>query len=71
MMYVRFNEAWPGKVHKQFYTLSGAHYATELHIDETPRQLFSYLPVMYSTILNVDNHGKRVKQKKNYLSSQV
>ena len=41
MMHVRFNEAWHGKVHKQFYKLSGAHYATELHIDGTPHS--SYL----------------------------
>ena len=34
MMHVRFNEAWHGKVHKQSYKLSGAHYATELHIEE-------------------------------------
>ena len=34
MMHVRFNEAWHGKVHKQYYKLSGAHYATELHIEE-------------------------------------
>ena len=44
MMHVRFNEAWHGKVHKQPYKLSGAQYATPLHIDETPRDLFSSLP---------------------------
>ena len=53
MMHVRFNEAWHGKMHKQSYKLSGAQYATLLHIDETPRDLFSSLPFMYSTILNV------------------
>ena len=36
----------------------------ELHIDETPRQLFSSLSFMYPTILNVVKHGKRVKQMK-------
>ena len=36
----------------------------ELHIDETPHQLFSSLSVMYPPILNVVKHGKRVKQKK-------
>ena len=41
MMHVRLNEAWHGKVHKQYYKLSGAHYATELHIDGTPHS--SYL----------------------------
>ena len=59
MMHVRFNEAWHGNEHKKFYKLSGGQYATPLHIDETPHQLFSSLPVMYSTILNVDKHGKR------------
>ena len=33
MMHVRFNEAWHGKLHKQPYKLSGAQYATELHIE--------------------------------------
>ena len=28
MMYVRFKHAWHGKVHKQYYKLSGAQYAT-------------------------------------------
>ena len=41
MMHVRFKEAWHGKVHKQSYKLSGAQYATSLHIDETPHS--SYL----------------------------
>ena len=64
MMHVRFNEAWHGKVHKQPYKLSGAQYATPLHIDETPRDLFSSILFMYPTILNVVKHGKRVKQRK-------
>ena len=34
----------------------------ELHIDETPRQVFSSISFMYPTILNVVKHGKRVKQ---------
>ena len=34
MMHVRFNDTWHGKVHKQSYKLSGAQYATELHIKE-------------------------------------
>ena len=33
-MHVRFKEAWHGHIHKQSYKLSGAHYATELHIEE-------------------------------------
>ena len=41
MMHVRFKYAWHGKVHKQPYKLSGAQYATPLHIDETPHS--SYL----------------------------
>ena len=51
-------------MHKQNYKLSGAHYATELHIDETPRDLFSSILFMYPIILNVVKHGKRVKQMK-------
>ena len=54
MMHVRFKEAWHGNVHKKFYKLSGAQYATPLHVDETPRDLFSSLPFVYPTILNVD-----------------
>ena len=53
MMHARFKYAWHGKVHKQNYKLSGAQYATPLHIDGTPHQLFSSLSVRYSTILNV------------------
>ena len=53
MMHVRFNEAWHGKVHKQSYKLSEAQYATPLHIDETPRDLFSSPSFMYPTRLNV------------------
>ena len=53
MMHVRFIEAWHGKMHKQSYKLSGAQYATPLHIDETPRDLFSSLSFRYSTKLNV------------------
>ena len=53
MMHVRFNEAWHGKVHKQSDKLSGAQYATPLHIDETPHQLFSSLSFMNATILHV------------------
>ena len=34
MVHVRFNEAWHGKVHKQYYKLSGAQYA-----DETPHTM--------------------------------
>ena len=41
MMQVRIKEAWHGKEHKQSYKLSGAQYATPLHIDETPHS--SYL----------------------------
>ena len=51
-------------MHKQHYKLSGASICKELHIDETPHQLFSSLSVMYPTILNVVKHGKRVKQMK-------
>ena len=64
MMHVRIKAAWHGKVHKQYYKLSGAQYATPLRIDGTPQQLFSSLSVRNPTILNVDKHGKRVKQMK-------
>ena len=64
MMHVWFNEAWQGKLHKQTYKLSGAQYATPLHIDETPHDLFSSILFMYPTTLNVVKHGKRVKHKK-------
>ena len=53
MMHVRFKDTWHGKVHKQPYKLSGAQYATPFHIDEAPRDLFSSILFMYSTILNV------------------
>ena len=53
MMHVRFKEAGHGKMHKQSYKLSGAQYATPLHIDETPHDLFSSILFMYSTMLNV------------------
>ena len=58
MMHVRFNDTWHGKVHKQSYKLIGAQYATPVHIDETPHDPFSPLPIMYPTILNVVKHGK-------------
>ncbi len=52
------------KCNKQYYKLSGAQYDNELHIDETPHQLFSSLSFMYPTILNVIKHGKGVKHMK-------
>ena len=58
-MHVRFNEVWHGNMHKQYYKLSGAQYATPLHIDETPCDLFSSILFMHPTILNVVKHGKR------------
>ena len=36
----------------------------ELHIDETPRDLFSSLSFMYQAILNVVKHGNMVKHNK-------
>ena len=39
-------------------------------LKKTPHDLFSSLSFMYSTILNVVKHGKRVKHKQtNYLSN--
>ena len=56
--------AWHGKMHKQSYKLSGAQHATPLHINETPRDLFSSFSFMYSTILNVGYHGKGLSKVK-------
>ena len=64
MMHVRFNEAWHGKVHKQFYKLSGDQYATSCILTKQHNKLFSLISVRYPTNLNVVKHGKRVKQKK-------
>ena len=58
MMHVRINEAWHGKVHKQYYKLSAAQYATSFISTKHHIHLFSSLPVMYSTKLNVIKHGK-------------
>ena len=54
MMRVRFNEAWHGKVHKQYYKLSGAQYATSCILTKHHIHLFSSISFMYPTILNVD-----------------
>ena len=58
MMHVQFKEAWHGKVHKQNYKLNGAQYATSCILT---KHHINYLVslIMYSTILNVDYHGKR------------
>ena len=69
-MYVRFNEAWHGKVHKQPYKLSGAQYATELHIAKTPHNVFGSILFMYPTILNIVSMA-RSEANENYLSRQV
>ena len=70
MMHVPFNEAWHGKMHKQSYKLSGAQYATPLHIDETPHQLLSSLSFIYTTILNVPNMA-RGEANENYPTRKV
>ena len=49
--------AWQGAQTK--LQVKWSSICNELHIDETPRQLFSSLSVRYSTILNVVKHGKR------------
>ena len=59
MMHVRFNEAWHGKVQQTILQIKWSSICNELHIDETPHQLFSSLSFMYPTILNVIKHGKR------------
>ena len=43
MMHVRINEAWHGKVHEQNYKLSGAQYATPLHINHVTYLVLSRL----------------------------
>ena len=63
-LHVRFKYAWHGKVHKQHYKLSGAQYASGCILTKHHIPLFSSLSFMYSTILNVVKHGKRVKQMK-------
>ena len=59
MMHVRFNEACHGKVKQTTLQFKWSSICNELHIDGTPQQLFSSLSVMYPTILNVIEHGKR------------
>ena len=56
--------AWHGKVHKQTYKLSGAQYATSLHIDETPRDLFSSLPFKLLNNIKCYKTWQGVKQMK-------
>ena len=58
MMHVRFNEAWHGKMLQTTLQIKWSSICNDLHIDETPHQLFSSLPVRYSKILNVVKHGK-------------
>ena len=64
MMHVRFNETWHGKMHKTNLQIKWSTICNELHIDETPRDLFSSILFMYPTILKVVKHGRRVKQMK-------
>ena len=44
MMHVRFNEAWHGKVQQTMLQVKRSSICNELHIDETPHQIFSSLP---------------------------
>ena len=64
MMHVRFNKAWHGKVQQTTLQIKWSSIRNELHIDETPRDLFSSIFFMYQKILNAVKHGKRVKQNK-------
>ena len=66
MMHVRFNEAWHGKVHKQFYKLTAAQYATSCILLKTPHDLFSSLSFKYPTRLNVVSVA-RGEAGRNYL----
>ena len=56
--------AWNGKVQQTTLQLKWSSICNELHIDGTPRDLFSSISFMYPTILNVVKQGKRVKQMK-------
>ena len=64
MMHVRFKEGMAWQSAQTILQIKWSTICNELHIDETPHDLFSYLSVMYSTILNVVKHGKRLKQMK-------
>ena len=52
------------KCTNKYYKLNGAQYATSCILTKHHDKLFSLIPFMYPTILNVVKHGKRVKQKK-------
>ena len=70
MMHVRFNVAWDGKVHKQYYKLSGAQYAmgcilTEHHM--TYLVLSRLCTQQYYMLLSME----RGEANENYLSTQV
>ena len=68
MMHVRFKEAWHGHIHKQSYKLSGAHYATPLHIEEKHHiQLYSSPCLCYPTVLNVVTWQEVKHMKTTYL----
>ena len=70
MMHVRFNEAWHGKVHKQYYKLSGAQYATSCILTEhhmTYLVLFRLGTQQYYMLINM----ARGEANENYLSRQV
>ena len=45
MMHVRFNEAWHGNIKQTTLQFKWSSICNELHIDGTPHQLFSSLPV--------------------------
>ena len=70
MMHVRFNEAWHGKVHKQYYKLSEAQYATSCILT---RHHINYLVLshlctqQYYILLNM----ARGEAEINYLFRQV
>ena len=69
-MHVRFKYAWHVKVQQTILQIKWSSICNELHIDETPHQLFSSLSFMYPTILNVVSMARGEAQQ-NYLSRQV
>ena len=59
MMHVRFKEGMSWQSAQAILQIKWSSICNELHIDETPHQLFSSLSFMDPTILNVVKHGKR------------
>ena len=57
-MHVRFKEGMAWQTAQAKLQVKWSSICNELHIDETPRDLFTSLSFRYPTILNVVKHGK-------------